>query len=76
MIQNNIVIISIFIFIMLFASIHTTKPLCFYKNDGSLRQFGIGYKNKTIFPLWLLSIVLGISCYIGMNYYLQFRTRY
>jgi hypothetical protein len=46
------------------------KPACFYNKDGSIRDFGIGYKNKTIFPIWLLSIILGILCYLAVSYYL------
>ena len=45
------------------------KPACFYNKDGSIREFGIGYKNKTILPIWLLSLVLGILCYLAVMYY-------
>jgi hypothetical protein len=48
------------------------KPGFLYKNDGSLREFGIGYKNKTILPLWLLSIVLGILLYTMVLYYVAY----
>jgi hypothetical protein len=46
------------------------KPACFYNNDGSIREFGVGYKNKTILPIWLLSIILGILCYLAVSYYI------
>ena len=36
--------------------------------DG-VREFGIGYKNKTILPIWLLSLVLGICSYLVVMYY-------
>jgi hypothetical protein len=45
------------------------KPPFLYNLDGSIRQFGVGYKNKTILPVWLLSFVLGILCYLGVNFY-------
>jgi hypothetical protein len=45
------------------------KPNCFYNRDGSIREFGIGYRNKTILPIWLLSLVLGILCYLAIMFY-------
>jgi hypothetical protein len=45
------------------------KPTCLYNRDGSIREFGIGYRNKTIFPIWLLSLSLGILCYLFVMYY-------
>jgi hypothetical protein len=47
------------------------KPACFYNNDGSIREFGIGYKNKTILPIWLLSLFLGILSYLAVLYYIS-----
>jgi hypothetical protein len=46
------------------------KPALFYNIDGSIRHFGVGYRNKTIVPVWLLSIVLGILCYLAILYYI------
>lgn len=71
-IRNNIPLASIFIFVILFMSIQVLKPGFLYKNDGSIREFGIGYKNKTIMPLWLFSIFLGILCYVGVLYYVNY----
>ena len=59
-IRENITLVSVILFIIIFGSIQLMKPLCLYNKDGSIREFGIGYKNKTILPVWLLSIVLGI----------------
>ena len=47
------------------------KPACFYNKDGSIREFGVGYRNKTILPIWLLSLVLGILCYLAVFYYVN-----
>ena len=52
------------------------KPYFLYNRDGSIRDFGIGYKNKTIFPIWLLSIVLGIVCYLAVNFYITMPKMY
>ncbi len=48
------------------------KPDFLYKKDGSVREFGVGYKNKTIMPVWLFSIILGILSYIAVLYYLTY----
>jgi uncharacterized membrane protein YozB (DUF420 family) len=71
-IRENITLVSTILFIIIFIIIQITKPNFLYNKDGSLREFGIGYKNKTIFPIWLLSIILGIVCYLAVNYYINF----
>ena len=69
-IRENITLVAIVLFIIIFGSIQMIKPACFYNKDGSIREFGVGYKNKTILPIWLLSIVLGIVCYLAVMYYI------
>jgi uncharacterized membrane protein YidH (DUF202 family) len=71
LIKENITLISIVLFIIIFGSIQLAKPSCFYNRDGSIREFGVGYKNKTILPIWLLSLVLGILCYLAVLYYVN-----
>ena len=68
-IRENKPLVSIILFIIIFGSIQMMKPACLYNKDGSIREFGIGYRNKTILPVWLLSIVLGIICYLAVMYY-------
>ena len=70
-IRENITLVSVVLFIIIFGSIQMAKPSCFYNRDGSIREFGIGYRNKTILPIWLLSLVLGISCYLAVLYYVN-----
>jgi len=68
-ISKNITAVSVVIFVLLFSLIYVNKPSCFFMRDGTLREFGIGYKNKTIFPLWLASIILGLCVYLGVSFY-------
>jgi len=68
-IRENITLLSIILFIFIFGLIQLMKPNCFYNRDGSIREFGIGYRNKTILPIWLLSLVLGILCYLAIMFY-------
>jgi hypothetical protein len=46
------------------------KPHFLYNKDGSLREFGVGFRRKTVIPAWLLAIVLGIVSYFFVLYYL------
>jgi hypothetical protein len=70
-VRENVTLVSIILFLFIFASIHIMKPACFYNKDGSIRHFGIGYKNKTILPIWLSSVVLGILSYLFVLFYIS-----
>jgi len=71
-VRKNTVLVSIIFFLIVFVFIFSIKPSFFFNNDGSIREFGIGYKNKTIFPIWLFSVVLGILSYIIVLFYLSY----
>jgi uncharacterized membrane protein YozB (DUF420 family) len=72
LIRNNITLSAITLFIIIFGTVHIMKPAFLYKDDGSIREFGVGTKNKTFMPVWLFSIILGILCYLFMTYYVAF----
>lgn len=63
--------IAILAFLMMFSVIHFMKPQLMYNDEGGFRPFGLGYRNKTVIPIWLVSIFLAIFCYLGVLYYLQ-----
>ena len=65
---KNMPLVAIGLF-LIFGIIQMIKPAFLYNKDGSVREFGIGYKNKTILPIWLLSLVLGICSYLVVMYY-------
>ena len=71
-IKENITLVSVVMFIIIFGTIQIMKPAYLYNRDGSIREFGIGYRNKTIFPIWLLSLSLGILCYLFVMYYVAY----
>lgn len=56
--------VSIILFLILFFTVQYFKPPFLYDKDGSIKQFGLGYSKKTIFPVWLFSIYLGILVYV------------
>ena len=69
---TNINLVSIIVFLLLFAIIMVTKPSVIFDKNGKLREFGIGYKNKTIIPLWLAVIILAIVSYLTVLCYINF----
>lgn len=64
LLNSNPVITSIVLFTMIFFTLQIGQPKFIYNYDGSLKVFGIGYKMKTVFPLWIISIILAILCYV------------
>jgi len=70
---TNINLVSIIVFLLLFAIILVTKPNIMFDKNGKPREFGIGYKNKTILPLWLAVIILAIISYLTILCYINFK---
>jgi hypothetical protein len=66
-------VIAVFIFLILFGIINAFRPSVIYNKDLSFRRFGIGYKNKTVIPIWMLSIVLAILVYFLVTYLFEYR---
>lgn len=71
-VRINKLSISIIIFFVLFSIIHIAKPPLLYTKEGGFRQFGVGYKHKTVVPIWIVAILLAILSYLGVLYYLMF----
>jgi len=70
-IRHNKIASAILIYILLFALINVLKPAFMYNPDGSLKEFGVGYRKKTIIPVWLISIFLAILAYFSVVYYVS-----
>jgi hypothetical protein len=64
--------IAVFIFLLAFSIIHSLKPALLYTPEGGFRQFGVGYKQKTVIPIWVVAILLAIFSYLGVLYYLMY----
>ena len=71
-IREHATLFAILLFLIIFGFIQVMKPSFLYNTDGSIREFGVGYKNKTIMPIWLVSIILGILCYIAVLAYVAY----
>jgi len=74
MLDVNILFVVIAVYILLYGLIITFKPSIIYDNNKDcLRQFGVGYKNTTILPLWLVSILIAIFSYFVVLYIIHIR---
>ena len=69
-IRKNRTLVAIMLFIILFTTIQLIEPAFLYEKDGSLRQFGLGSSKKTIIPIWFLTLILAMLCYLFVLYYL------
>ena len=63
-VRENRVSISITLFIIVMGIIHMTKPAMIYNEDGSFKPFGLGYRQKTVTPLWVIAIIVAILAYL------------
>jgi hypothetical protein len=68
MFTNNINL-SILVFLTIFIIFVYIKPNFMYNKNGLLRNFGIGKRNSTVLPIWLIVILLAIISYVlVLNY--------
>lgn len=67
-IKRHITSFSIVVFLLAFGALHAFRPRFMYNEDGSLRQFGIGFKRKTVIPAWLAAICVAILSYLLVLY--------
>ena len=58
---------AVFLFLILFTIFHTAKPSFAYQPNGAYRPFGVGYKHKTVIPIWVVAIILSILSYLCIS---------
>ena len=71
-VRKNKLNMAVFLFLILFFILHMTKPSLLYDQYGNFRSFGVGYKHKTVFPIWLIAVILAIFSYVTVLFYLQY----
>lgn len=54
---------AILFFILFFGVFHWAKPGFAYLPNGGYRPFGVGYKHKTVVPVWIVAIMLAVLSY-------------
>jgi hypothetical protein len=62
---------AVLLFIVLFGAFHTIKPGFAYLPNGAYRPFGVGYKHKTVVPVWLVAVFLAILSYLAILFVLS-----
>ena len=65
-IRNNLAGTAIVLYTIVFMLVQYANPSFIYNDDGSLREFGVGYSSKTVLPIWLVAIILGILSYLAV----------
>jgi len=70
-IAQNKVNVAILLFLILFSLFHYVKPGFAYTNDGAYRPFGLGFKNKTVIPIWVVAIIFAILSYLAVLWCIQ-----
>jgi hypothetical protein len=75
LIRNNLAGSAILLYVVVFMLVQYMNPSFLYNEDGSLREFGIGYSSKTVLPIWLVAIILGILSYLTVFYISRPATR-
>ena len=64
----------IILYLILYTLLTYFKPNFLFDNENDiLRQFGVGYNNTTIMPLWLCSILLAIFSYFIIVFILHLK---
>ncbi len=59
---------SIILFVMIVLFIQYNRPAFLCNLDGSYKTFGLGYRNKTVVPMWLVVILIAILSYTVILY--------
>lgn len=65
----NYLTFSIILFVVAFSILHALRPSLIYLPDGSLRPFGIGYKKRTVVPMWFAVLLIAIFSYTLALYF-------
>ena len=71
-VRYNKLSVAITVFLLIFTAIHVIKPALLYNAEGGFRPFGVGYRHKTVIPIWLISINIAILSYLAVFFYLAY----
>jgi hypothetical protein len=60
---------ALLLYVVLMGGVHAWQPAFVYRDDGSFRQFGIGFRQTTVVPMWAVSILLAILSYVAVQHW-------
>lgn len=61
--RTNKILATFILFLLMFSIIMISKPSFAFNRDGSIKDFGLGYTNRTVLPIWILVIIFAIISY-------------
>ena len=65
--SKNTIHISILLYILSMTVIWITKPSIIFNKKGDTKEFGVGRKDRTILPFWLVAILVSILTYFFVS---------
>jgi hypothetical protein len=70
-IRRHITSTAILAYIILYGIIIYSKSPLIYNKNGTLKSFGVGYSNRSVLSIWVISIVFAILSYLLVLYYIS-----
>lgn len=61
--RENNVLATFILFLFMFSLIIIYKPSFAFDKHGQIKEFGLGYTNKTVLPIWVLVIIFSVLSY-------------
>jgi len=65
--RDNKILATFVIFMAMFLAMMMIRPALIFNRDGSIKEFGLGYTNRTVLPIWLFVIVFAIFAYFMVS---------
>jgi hypothetical protein len=71
-VRNHKVSVASMLFLAVFIALHIFEPsIIFDETTGEYRQFGVGYRHKTILPIWFVVLLVALFSYLAVTYYVM-----
>jgi hypothetical protein len=51
---------AVLLYLVIMFAYVAIRPAISYDENGNLREFGFGGGNKTLFPLWVVAVIIGV----------------
>lgn len=71
-IRNNFKLWVVTVYFFLVAGFLYLKPALAFGEEGRIRPFGTGERDKTVFPLWWWIFILAVVSYVGVLFLVRF----
>lgn len=72
-IRNNFKMWIVTVYFFLTAAFLYLKPAVAFGEEGRIRSFGVGDKQKTVFPLWWWMFVIAVTSYMICLFLVKFQ---